>query len=65
MSPRLQSPINKVSGATSFLDEDVAGLSVLLVDDQVVTGWTMTRAAHALRDAGAAAVLPLALATQS
>jgi ATP-dependent DNA helicase RecQ len=47
------------------LDEDVAGLSVLLVDDQVVTGWTMTRAAHALRDAGAAAVLPLALATQS
>jgi len=47
------------------LDEDVAGLSVLLVDDQVGTGWTMTRAAHALRDAGAEAVLPLALATQS
>ena len=47
------------------LDEDVAGLSVLLVDDQVVTGWTMTRAAHGLREAGAEAVLPLALATQS
>ncbi len=47
------------------LDGDVAGASVLLVDDQVITGWTMTRAAAALRDAGAAGVLPLALATQT
>ena len=31
----------------------------------VVTGWTLTLAAQALRKAGAAAVLPLALATQS
>jgi ATP-dependent DNA helicase RecQ len=36
---------------------------VLLVDDQIDTGWTMTVAAALLRDAGASAVLPLALAT--
>ena len=47
------------------LDGDVAGSSVLLVDDQVITGWTMTRAGAALREAGASAVLPLALATQT
>jgi ATP-dependent DNA helicase RecQ len=35
---------------------------VLLVDDQIDTGWTMTVAAKLLRDAGAPAVLPLALA---
>jgi ATP-dependent DNA helicase RecQ len=36
---------------------------VLLIDDQIDTGWTMTVAAALLRDAGAPAVLPLALAT--
>jgi ATP-dependent DNA helicase RecQ len=36
---------------------------VLLVDDRVETGWTMTVAAMRLREAGAAAVLPLVLAT--
>jgi ATP-dependent DNA helicase RecQ len=36
---------------------------VLLIDDQIDTGWTMTVAAAQLRDAGAPAVLPLALAT--
>jgi ATP-dependent DNA helicase RecQ len=36
---------------------------VLLVDDQIDTGWTMTVATALLRDAGAPAVLPLALAT--
>jgi ATP-dependent DNA helicase RecQ len=36
---------------------------VLLIDDQIDTGWTMTAAASLLRDAGAPAVLPLALAT--
>ena len=41
------------------------GVSVLLVDDQVVTGWTMTVAARLLRQAGAAEVHPLALATES
>jgi ATP-dependent DNA helicase RecQ len=35
---------------------------VLLVDDQIDTGWTMTVAAMRLRDAGAPGVLPLALA---
>ncbi|OLF16685.1 RecQ family ATP-dependent DNA helicase [Actinophytocola xanthii] len=38
---------------------------VLLVDDRVDTGWTMTVAAKLLRDAGASAVLPFALATTS
>jgi ATP-dependent DNA helicase RecQ len=42
----------------------VAGLGgpVLLVDDRLETGWTMTVAASLLREAGAAAVLPLVLA---
>jgi ATP-dependent DNA helicase RecQ len=38
---------------------------VLLVDDLVDTGWTMTLAAKLLRDAGAPAVLPFALAVTS
>jgi ATP-dependent DNA helicase RecQ len=38
---------------------------ILLVDDRVETGWTMTVAAKLLREAGAPAVLPLALATQT
>jgi ATP-dependent DNA helicase RecQ len=50
------------------LPEDVAaaagqlGGPVLLVDDRVETGWTMTVAARLLRQAGAPAVLPLTLA---
>jgi ATP-dependent DNA helicase RecQ len=36
---------------------------VLLVDDRIETGWTMTVAAMRLREAGAAGVLPLVLAT--
>ncbi len=35
---------------------------VLVVDDRIETGWTMTVAARLLREAGAGAVLPLALA---
>jgi ATP-dependent DNA helicase RecQ len=35
---------------------------VLLVDDRIDTGWTMTVVAKLLREAGASAVLPLALA---
>ncbi len=42
-----------------------AGASVLLVDDLVVSGWTLTLAARAIREAGASAVLPLALGTQT
>ena len=43
---------------------ELAGLSgpVLLVDDRIDTGWTMTVAARLVREAGAEAVLPLALA---
>ncbi|HEX4811666.1 MAG TPA: DEAD/DEAH box helicase [Nonomuraea sp.] len=41
------------------------GGPVLLVDDRVDTGWTMTLAAALVRHAGAPAVLPLALATVS
>src|SRR5262249_56235977 len=49
------------------LRDAVAGLGgpVLLVDDRVDTGWTMTVAAKLLREAGAAAVLPLVLALGS
>jgi ATP-dependent DNA helicase RecQ len=47
------------------LDADVPAGPVLLVDDQVVTGWTITLAAKALREAGATEVLPLVLATRS
>jgi ATP-dependent DNA helicase RecQ len=47
------------------LEADVPTGPVLLVDDQVVTGWTLTIAARALRQAGATEVLPLALATRS
>jgi ATP-dependent DNA helicase RecQ len=38
---------------------------VLLVDDRIETGWTMTVATKLLREAGATAVLPLALAVTS
>ena len=38
---------------------------VLVVDDRIETGWTMTVAARLLREAGARAVLPLALAVSS
>src|SRR4051812_24947975 len=47
------------------LEGDIPAGPVLLVDDQVVTGWTLTLAARALREAGASAVLPLVLATRS
>ncbi|QCW49237.1 DEAD/DEAH box helicase [Nocardioides dongxiaopingii] len=46
------------------LDEPVEGRSLLLVDDLVVTGWTLTRAAVALRARGADAVLPLTLGVE-
>ncbi len=47
------------SGSTSRGDR------VLLVDDLVVTGWTLTLAARALRAAAASDVLPLTLAVQA
>jgi ATP-dependent DNA helicase RecQ len=49
------------------LAEAAAGLGapVLLIDDRIETGWTLTVAAMRLRQAGAAAVLPLTLAATS
>ncbi len=44
-------------------EQTVADHQVLLVDDQAVTGWTLTLAARALMAAGAAGVHPLVLAT--
>ena len=46
-----------VRGALARLDGPV-----LVVDDRIETGWTMTVAGRLLREAGAPAVLPLALA---
>ena len=43
------------------LAERINGASVLLVDDEVVSRWTLTVAARELRGAGAAEVLPFAL----
>jgi ATP-dependent DNA helicase RecQ len=48
------------------LDAEVpSGATVLLVDDVVVSGWTLTLAATGIREAGAGLVLPLALASQT
>ncbi|WP_243058390.1 RecQ family ATP-dependent DNA helicase [Nocardioides sp. SR21] len=44
-------------------DESLEGQRILLVDDLVGTGWTLTLAARALRRAGAAEVRPLVLAS--
>jgi ATP-dependent DNA helicase RecQ len=52
-------------GRRYTLEGEVPAGTVLLVDDQVVTGWTLTLAARAIRAAGATEVLPLVLATQS
>jgi ATP-dependent DNA helicase RecQ len=56
-----------VHGAFAVPDELAAALResgepVLLVDDTVVSGWTMTEAVRLLRLAGAESVLPLVLA---
>ena len=47
------------------LDEPLDGGPVLLVDDLLATGWTLTLAAKALREAGASAVLPLTLGSET
>jgi predicted amidophosphoribosyltransferase len=49
-------------GGPSFTARSVAGLRVLVVDDVVTTGSTLSRAAAALRREGATAVHGLALA---
>jgi ATP-dependent DNA helicase RecQ len=50
----------EVAGAVRDLGEPV-----LVVDDRIETGWTITVAARLLREAGAPAVLPLVLAVSS
>jgi ATP-dependent DNA helicase RecQ len=47
------------------LEGEIPAGAVLLVDDQVATGWTLTLAARALREAGATEVFPLTLAVRS
>ncbi|MGO2648896.1 MAG: RecQ family ATP-dependent DNA helicase [Brevibacterium aurantiacum] len=47
------------------IEEAVAGKAVLLVDDEVVSRWTMAIGARLLRQAGATAVLPFALALRA
>jgi ATP-dependent DNA helicase RecQ len=54
-----------VSRRSELRAEDVGGKRVLLVDDLVASGWSMTLAAHWLRTDGAAAVLPLALGSET
>jgi ATP-dependent DNA helicase RecQ len=54
-----------VSRRYELKTEPVADRRVLLVDDLVNTGWSMTLAAHWLRAEGAAAVLPLALGSET
>ena len=50
-------------GRRCALEADVPAGPVLLVDDLIVTGWTLTLASRAIRNAGATDVLPLVLAT--
>jgi ATP-dependent DNA helicase RecQ len=53
-------------GRRFSLQADVPpGARVLLVDDRIDTGWTLTLAAQAIRKAGASTVRPLALASQT
>ena len=54
-------------GVPETLAAALAGLDgpVLLIDDRIETGWTMTVAAKLLREAGAPAVLPLVLAVNA
>jgi ATP-dependent DNA helicase RecQ len=47
------------------VDQPLDGGPVLLVDDLLATGWTLTVAGRALRQAGASAVLPVTLGTES
>lgn len=47
------------------VEEAVAGKAVLLVDDEVVSRWTMAIGARLLQQAGATAVLPFALALRA
>ena len=55
-----------VAGRYHLADpEAVAGRAVLLAADRIVTGWTLAICARILRQAGATAVYPLALASDT
>jgi ATP-dependent DNA helicase RecQ len=54
-----------VSRRSKLAVDDVGGKRVLLVDDLIASGWSMTLAATWLREAGADAVLPLALGSET
>ncbi|WP_285751117.1 RecQ family ATP-dependent DNA helicase [Lentzea sp. NBRC 105346] len=63
-SPRRVNSAQRLAGLVRHTEgPDLSGVGgpVLLIDDQVDTGWTMTVAARLLRQAGAPAVLPFAL----
>ncbi|MFL6172778.1 MAG: RecQ family ATP-dependent DNA helicase [Marmoricola sp.] len=57
--------VSAVSRRYALDAAEVAGKRVLLVDDLIVSGWSMTLAAYWLRQAGADAVLPLALGSET
>jgi ATP-dependent DNA helicase RecQ len=58
--------LRAVHGAFAVPAEmQLAGEPVLLVDDRLDTGWTMTEATRVLREGGAGHVLPLVLATEA
>jgi ATP-dependent DNA helicase RecQ len=57
--------IAAVSRRSALDAPEVAGKRVLLVDDLIASGWSMTLAAHWLLQEGAAAVLPVALGSET
>jgi len=61
LDPALDPAAHAAAGESGPL----AGRRILLVDDRVATGWTLTLASRALHQAGAAGVLPLVLAATS
>jgi ATP-dependent DNA helicase RecQ len=54
-----------VSRRCALAAEDVTSRRILLVDDLIATGWSMTLGAVWLREAGAEAVFPLALGSET
>ena len=61
LSPAVRARHVEASLVTTAAAGALAGRTVLLLDDVWRTGWTATVAGALLRDAGAAAVLPLVL----
>jgi len=59
--PRRHNSAQRVRSLWNAFDVPEVSGPVLLVDDRIETGWTMTVVAKLLRESGATAVLPLAL----